>query len=288
MKNLENKGRGVIAIVFLVIGYQCATFVHHAAVLMIESKRDHPDTVFVYAQQPHCDSTEKNTPVRENMERRNYSHSPKVETVRRKLPQNKVESFTFNPNTVSVDELCRLGFSLKQAQTIDSYRKKGGHYSRKEDFAASFVVSDSIYRRLEDYIQIPLVDLNKADSAAFDSLPGIGPWFVSKILEHRRKLGSYSYKEQLMDIWKFDKDKFDALSDLITVSEEAVIPYPLWELPADSLRQHPYIGNHAAAAIVLFRDNNPRERWTMDDLIKAGILPPEDAERLSRCLIRKP
>lgn len=288
MKNLENKGRGVIAIVFLVIGYQCATFVHHAAVLMIESKRDHPDTVFVYAQQPHCDSTEINTPVRKNMERRNYSHSPKVETVRRKLPQNKVESFTFNPNTVSVDELCRLGFSLKQAQTIDSYRKKGGHYSRKEDFAASFVVSDSIYRRLEDYIQIPLVDLNKADSAAFDSLPGIGPWFVSKILEHRRKLGSYSYKEQLMDIWKFDKDKFDALSDLITVSEEAVIPYPLWELPADSLRQHPYIGNHAAAAIVLFRDNNPRERWTMDDLIKAGILPPEDAERLSRCLIRKP
>ena len=288
MKNLENKGRGVIAIVFLVIGYQCATLVHHATVLMIEAKRDHPDTVFVYAQQPHCDSTEKNPPVRKNMERRNYSHSPKVETVRRKLPQNKVESFTFNPNTVSVDELCRLGFSLKQAQTIDSYRKKGGHYSRKEDFAASFVVSDSIYRRLEDYIQIPLVDLNKADSAAFDSLPGIGPWFVSKILEHRRKLGSYSYKEQLMDIWKFDKDKFDALSDLITVSEEAVIPYPLWELPADSLRQHPYIGNHAAAAIVLFRDNNPRERWTMDDLIKAGILPPEDAERLSRCLIRKP
>ena len=288
-KQIESKGRGVIAIVFLVIGYQCATFIHHASVLMIEAKRDSPDTVYVYAHPlSRRDSALKSASVPLSVERRNNTHSPKVEAVRRKLPRKSVESFSFNPNTVSIDDLCRLGFSLKQAQSIDTYRKKGGRFSRKEDFAESFVVSDSIYRRLEQYIDIPLIDLNRADSSAFDSLPGIGPWFASKMMEHRRKLGGYSYKEQLLDIWKFDKNKYDALSDLITVSADGMIPYPLWELPADSLRMHPYIGDYAAAGIVLFRDSNPSELWTVHNLGKAGILRPEDAEKLSRCLILEP
>ena len=87
------------------------------------------------------------------------------------MPRRNVESFPFDPNTVSVEDLCRLGFSLKQAPSIDNYRRKGGRFRRKSDFAKSYVVSDSIYRRLEPYVDIPLVDLNEADSAAFDALP---------------------------------------------------------------------------------------------------------------------
>ena len=40
---------GIIALVFLVIGYQAALFVHRAAVMTIEAKRDSPDTVYIYA-----------------------------------------------------------------------------------------------------------------------------------------------------------------------------------------------------------------------------------------------
>ena len=38
---------GVVALVFLVIGYQTALFVHQAAVARIASGRDRPDTVYV-------------------------------------------------------------------------------------------------------------------------------------------------------------------------------------------------------------------------------------------------
>ena len=148
------------------------------------------------------------------------------------------------------------------------------------------MVSDSIYRRLEPYIDIPLLDLNKADSAAFDALPGIGGWYAARMVEYRKKLGGYSYKEQLMDIWKFDRDKFDALSDLVTLSGSGVRPYPLWSLPADSLRLHPYIRKwETARAIVLYRDNTPREFWSVDSLASAGILSSESASKLSRCVI---
>ena len=200
-----------------------------------------------------------------------------------------MENFRFNPNTVSQDELERLGFSEKQARSIVSYRLKGGRFRRKADFAKSYVVADSVYRRLEPYIDIPLLDLNLADSAAFDALPGIGGYFASKMVEHRKRLGgSYSYKEQLMDIWKFDREKYDALSDLIVVDRAFVRPYPLWTLPEDSLRLHPYIGSYAAHGIVLFRENNPVSAWSVDALARAGVLRPEDASRLSRCSISLP
>ena len=220
-----------------------------------------------------------------NIVRRNAPHSAYVESYRRET--RRVESFRFNPNTVSVEDLQRLGFSEKQAQAIDNYRAKGGRFRRKADFAKSFVVADSVYRRLERYIDIPRLDLNRADSAALDALPGIGPWFATKILEYRNELGGYSFPEQLLDIYHFDREKYDALIDLVFCSPPA--PYPLWSLPADSLRLHPYIrSRQAARSIVLFRDNTPRDGWTVEALGAAGILPPEDASRLARCAIAPP
>lgn len=284
---------GSIALVFLVIGYQTAVLVHRAAVAKILADRDCPDTVYVIdrsqAESVLSAGMTGRTEDSVVMLRKNARHHPAVQQVRDSY-RPAVENFAFNPNTVSVDDLVRLGFSRRQAEAIDNYRKKGGRFCRKSDFAESYVVADSVYRRLEPYIEIPLVDLNLADSAAFDALPGIGGYFAAKMTEYRRALGgSYSYREQLMDIWNFDREKYDGLSDLITIDSAYVRPYPLWTLPEDSLRMHPYIKYRSAAhGIVLFRENNPQSTWTVDALEKAGVISPEMAEKLSRCSIARP
>ena len=282
---------GVVALVFLMIGYQVSAFVYKASVAKIVAGRDEPDTVYVYRNDSSAAGQEgEPVPSKEvSVVRHNSAHSPIAEAVRQNAPRKSVESFRFDPNTASVDDLCRLGFTPKQAQSIANYREKGGRFRRKSDFAKSFVVSDSIYRRLEPYIDIPLVDLTLADSAAFDALPGIGGWYASKMVEYRKALGGYSYKEQLMDIRNFDQEKFDALKDLITISQEHTTPYPLWTLPADSLRRHPYIRNlETARSIVLYRETMPCSEWTAKGLSEAGILADADAARLSRCLILVP
>ena len=282
---------GVVALVFMVIGFQTAMFVHRAAVMKIEANRDEPDTVIIdrtdkKSEAERAIETAQLTATVDKVIRKNSDHSPRVEVVRRNLPHKHVESFRFNPNTASHEDLCRLGFSSKQAQSIINYREKGGRFRRKADFAKSFVVADSVYARLESYIDIPLLDLNLADSAAFDALPGIGGYFASKMVAYREQLKGYSYKEQLMDIWKFDQEKFDALSDLVTVSPGSVTPYPLWTYPADSLRKHPYIRNYETArAIVLYRESTPRDQWSIKEISAAGILSESAAEKLSRCII---
>ena len=209
-------------------------------------------------------------------------HSKEAEAVYRSSVPRRVESFRFNPNTATLEDFVRLGFSEKQAQSILNYREKGGRFRRKSDFAKSFVVADSVYKRLEPFIDIPKTDINKADSAAFDALPGVGGWTAAKMVEYRAQLHGYSCPEQLMEIWHFDRERFDGLKDLIVCSPAP--PYRLWSLPADSLRQHPHVRSwQTAKAIVFYREHNPPENWTVDGLLSAGILNEDQAEKLGRC-----
>lgn len=290
---------GAIALVFLIIGFQTAIFLHRAAVMKIEAGHDVPDTVFVYIDANSRSAATNNAARAANsgqpqgkvvkIERKNAQHTERVQKAREQYVKKTVENFRFNPNTATTEELVRLGFSPKQAQSIDNYRKKGGKFSRKEDFAKSFVVADSVYRRLEPYIDIPKTDLNQADSAAFDALPGIGPFYAAKIVEYRKELGGYSSKEQLLNIWKFDQNKLDAIQDLIFIRPETVRPYELWTLPVDSLRKHPHIRNwNTARNIVLYRENSPKEEWTIKALRENGIITDDQATALSRCLIAEP
>ncbi len=288
---------GSIALVFLIIGYEVAVFIHKAAVTRIEANRDHPDTVYVYVDSGE-DATEEETlssallrnPVRANapesvspsVVRHNAKHSPVVEAVRAR--SRKVESFSFNPNTVSVEDLQRLGFSEKQALSIDNYRLKGGRFRRKEDFAKSYVVADSIYDRLEPYIVIPKLDINKADSTALLDLPGIGPYFAGKIVSYRTSLRGYSAPEQLMEIYHFDREKYDGLKDLITCS--APEPYPIWTLSEDELSKHPHISRTEAHSIVIYREHHTPSECTFEGLRKAGTLSEEHAGKLSLCKLQ--
>lgn len=298
---------GAIALAFLVIGYQAALFIRSAAVTRLISHRDRPDTVYVVDENlarrvlgggspavtdPSSSAAADSGGTSRGFSthghvgvRREASHSEAAEAVLNS-GKRRIETFPFNPNTVSLDDLKRLGFSERQAQSIINYREKGGHFNRPADFAKSYVVADSVFRRLEPFIRIPKVDLNAADSAALDALPGIGPYYAARIIEHREELHGYSYPEQLMDIYRFDRDKYDALQDLVTVGTPE--PYPLWTLPEEELKKHPYIGQYAAHGIVLYRENNPPELWTVEALGRAGVLKAEDADRLSRCRIEGP
>lgn len=278
---------GSVALLFLIIGYQAALFITKASVARIVANHDHPDTVFVYvdsvgarvvAGQP-LEPPELAADGRSAADR----YGKTARTIWRANAPRRYESFRFDPNTVSINDLMRLGFSGKQAQAIDNYRKKGGRFRRKSDFARSYVVEDSVYRRLEKYIDIPKIDINRADSAAFETLPGIGKFFASKMVSYRKELRGYSYAEQLMDIWHFDQEKYDGLKDLITVGHSE--PYPLWTLPESELAKHPYIGKRAAHGIIIFRENSPKEDWTIVNLQKAGILEDEKGLKLFRCRI---
>jgi competence protein ComEA len=61
------------------------------------------------------------------------------------------------------------------------------------------------------------VNLNTADAAALDTLPGVGPATAQKILAWREQHGRFEAVEDLLDVGGIGEAKLDAIRDLVTV-----------------------------------------------------------------------
>jgi len=61
------------------------------------------------------------------------------------------------------------------------------------------------------------VDLNRADAAALEALPGIGPATAAAIVEHRERIGRFTSVDQLLDVRGIGEAKLAALRDLVRV-----------------------------------------------------------------------
>jgi competence protein ComEA len=187
------------------------------------------------------------------------------------------EYFNFNPNNLPEEDWTRLGFSDKQIQTIKNYEAKGGRFRTKEDVKKMYCIREKQYNEIESYIQIPieqkqtsdfekfkseiktpkpekpLVELNSADSAYLTKVKGIGPFYAKSIVKYRTALGGFAFKEQLMEIWKFDQEKFDAVKDFVFVDDSEIKKININTCTATELK-HPYLNWNMVNAIVSYRN----------------------------------
>jgi competence protein ComEA len=65
-----------------------------------------------------------------------------------------------------------------------------------------------------------LININTADSALLETLPGIGPSTAAKIIEHRTAHGPFASIENLQDVSGIGPAKFAQVQALITVGGE--------------------------------------------------------------------
>lgn len=274
---------GMVALVFLVLGFQIAVF----TVKVIERPAAPP----LAETLPEADSTDRRRPAGAEaappeVRRSKYGGYERPEDPGRpalrpaQRPQREYASFPFDPNTVTLAELQRLGLSARQAQTIENYRSKGGHFRSKADFQKMYVVSDTLFARLEPYIDIPKLELNAADSAALVTLRGIGPWYARKILDYRDRLGGYRDKAQLLEIEGMDAQRYAGFADGITVDTARIRPLDLWHASDTLLAAHPYLGPKGARSIVRYRALYDSARWNLADLVREGALSAKDIEKL--------
>jgi competence protein ComEA len=61
------------------------------------------------------------------------------------------------------------------------------------------------------------LDLNTADEAALDALPGVGPATAKAIVDHRAKIGRFTSVDQLLDVRGIGEAKLAELRPLVTV-----------------------------------------------------------------------
>ncbi|MCF0172214.1 MAG: helix-hairpin-helix domain-containing protein [Bacteroidales bacterium] len=285
---------GVVALVFLVLGFQIAVFSGNVFKFGGERQRD---TIVVHTgpegtRTPVAPETVPRVPSADSVPFARQGTRPRDEFKpgdSRQIIGERVEAhrrearsqlFDFNPNTIPSDSLVLLGFSEKQAEVIMNYRNKGGRYGKPSDFARMYVVDSAMFKRLAPHIKIPKLDINRADSAALVALKGIGPFYASRILELRSRLGGvFSSVGQLKEIEGMDDSRFESLSSQIELNP-ALPTFSLWNASLEQLRRHPYIGSWKAKGIVRYKSVADSARWSIDDLSAQGVIEPSEVEKL--------
>ena len=302
----KSAASGLIALIFLIIGFQTAIFFekvinrpapqtesegvtdvtrhHSVADDSIRQPSSYSSNEFSSGTSSRSDNMIRNKSGKDYGGKTRFGGYLAPPTNYRKpgRPPRIVESFPFDPNTVTAEELVRLGLSERQAEVILNYRNKGGSFRRKEDFARMYVVSDTLYQRLEPFIDIPKLELNKADSAALVTLKGIVPYYACRIIEYRERLGGFFDPQQLMEIEGIDSERYDGFSFSVEVDSSHVKYFDFWSLTKEELTLHPYVGSFAAKGILRYRSVTDTSQWSFSDLVRNNILTSDRCSKLSR------
>ncbi len=300
----KSAASGVIALIFLIIGFQAAIFFEKvinrassqtelkesAGDLQNDAKRkdsllspiSQSSSEFSSGTHVRSGNVSASNSISDNNRRTRYGGYPAPAKSYKSRPPRKVESFPFDPNTVSLEDLVRLGLSERQAEVILNYRNKGGLFRKKEDFARMYVVSDTLFHRLEPFIDIPKLDLNSADSAALVTLKGIGPYYARRIIEYRERLGGFFDPQQLMEIKGIDQERYDGFAFSVKVDSSHIKKFNFWSLTKEELDAHPYIGPYAAKGILRYRSVTDTAQWNFADLVHNNILTSDRSSKLSK------
>lgn len=84
------------------------------------------------------------------------------------------------------------------------------------------------------------VELNSADSVALVKIRGIGPYYASRILRYRQRLGGFHSVKQLKEL-KMTYFNVDSCAHLFTVNADLIHRADMDTMSFKSILRHPYL-----------------------------------------------
>ena len=113
--------------------------------------------------------------------------------------------------------------------------------------------NDSISRRVS--VEMTIIDLNIADTTLLKQLPGIGGAYAKWIVNYREKLGGFCKTEQLLEVYRMDTARYDAIKDFVKI-DSTFVPNKL-RINSDAFKillKHPYLEYDDVKKIVNHRE----------------------------------
>lgn len=115
-----------------------------------------------------------------------------------------------------------------------------------------------------------IVELNTADSAALEALPGIGPGSAAAIIRYRGRLGGFRSVNQLSEIKAIRTENLQTVLPYLYADTSRLTRFCLNSCTMEELRRHPYISYKVANAITAVREQHGDYRSVAD--IKKSVL----------------
>ncbi len=206
-------------------------------------------------------------------------------------PKKDDQPQLFDPNIAPFEIMVAAGLPERVAHTMINYREKGGKFYKAEDLLKIYIMTDSIFRKVEPWVQIPPlkkmeardrprdpIDINQAEAEEWTFLPGIGQGYAKRICKFRESLGGFSTVNQVAETFGLPDTVFHRIQSLLTAS-------PILEgirinaRSTEELAKHPYIRPKEARILVNYREQHGPYRNEQDIRKSMAI---QDETRLSQ------
>jgi DNA uptake protein ComE-like DNA-binding protein len=211
----------------------------------------------------------------------------------------------FDPNQLKEAEWVAMGISQRTARTIRRYIDKGGRFRSPEDLKKIWGLQQKEVQRLIPYVRITTVsaqtpavydvshemnivsvlpakiDINHADSAAWEAMPGIGPVLARRIVRFREMSGGFQSVNDLKRVYGLKDSVYALLLPYLRVSAIPVQVGMLNTLSARQLTARFSIQPDVARAMVAFREEHGSFE-KLEDLKKIVIMTDSLYERICR------
>jgi DNA uptake protein ComE-like DNA-binding protein len=128
--------------------------------------------------------------------------------------------------------------------------------------------------------KIVTINLNEADSAQLESLPGIGERLSARIIKYRDRLGGFHDVAQLKEVYGLQDSVLVLLATRLFVSPGGLIKKLDVNICSYAdFRRHPYMGHAFAKSLVAFRQTHG-EIKTVDELYQLVAVKKDEIERM--------
>jgi competence protein ComEA len=239
-----------------------------------------------------------------------------------RYPAEKREGFgpvllkeSFDPNHATEQEWLATGLPARMIRTIGRYQEKGGRFRRPEDLLRIYGMDPAHFQKMLPFIRIETkgsqqrkneyndneypkkssfyrkptvgIDINLADSTAWESLPGIGPVLASRIIRFRDKLGGFVSVNQVREVYGLPDSTFQRIEPRLRSDAPGTItPVLINEASADELANHPYISRKLAVLLVAYRKQHGPFR-TPGDLMAIPLVDSPLLKRIALLVFAK-
>ena len=220
---------------------------------------------------------------------------------------------TFDPNTENVEGFVSMGFSQKMAMNFINYREKVRLFKSKEDVLALYAVDQKLFDQIQGFIQInesyskkkpnsnytkkaeneyvrneyksnafpnesePLyININIADTSELKLIKGIGSYYAKSIVKFRDALGGFHSREQIREIYAFQKrpEAVEPLLENVYIDDSQIIKLNINSVSKEELIMHPYLKTNVAKALFNYRSQNGTFE-ILEDIKKCHLVTDE-------------
>ncbi|HBE40540.1 MAG TPA: hypothetical protein DDW27_04930 [Bacteroidales bacterium] len=145
--------------------------------------------------------------------------------------------------------------------------------------AKNVIALDQVPQMQRSYRPEKVINLNKCDSAALESLPGLGPVLSARIIKYRNLLGGFADISQLKEVYGLPEETYDLISARLKADPADVRKININTADFKQLLRLPYFDRYEVASILKYRELQGRI-LSGEELVGNGILTAEKIEKV--------